>query len=75
MRGYSQNIIEANEDAGDSIGVYLGKILIEYRYPAAEAAKELDVSRQTVYDWITGRTTPYKAKHEIIKRLIAKVKS
>jgi DNA-binding XRE family transcriptional regulator len=60
MRGYSQSIIEANQKAPDSTGVSLGRICIASKYPASQVAKTLHVSRQTVYDWFSGKTKPSK---------------
>lgn len=70
MRGYSQSIIEANQNAEEGLGVLLGAVLIAKKYPVSLAAKELEVSRQTVYDWISGKAKPFKSKNENIARLI-----
>jgi transcriptional regulator with XRE-family HTH domain len=32
-------------------------------YSASELAKMVDVSEQTVSNWLTGRTTPWSRKH------------
>jgi hypothetical protein len=73
MRGYSQHIIEANENAPPGLGVALGTLLIATKYPASLAAKELEVSRQTVYDWISGKAIPNKNKHELIAVMVNKL--
>lgn len=63
MRGYSQNIVEANELADSlNIGVLLGRICIPQKYPVTSIAKELGVSRQAVYDWFLGRTKPSEGR-------------
>lgn len=73
MRGYSQSIIEANENAAPGVGVALGALLIAAKYPVSTAAKELEVSRQTVYDWISGKAKPTKRKNELIAAFIDKL--
>jgi hypothetical protein len=70
MRGYSQSIIEANQNAKEGLGVLLGAVLIAKKYPVSVAAKELEVSRQTVYDWISGKAIPVKAKTQKIASMI-----
>ena len=69
MRGYSQIIIEANHKAAETTGTLLGKLRIALKYPASQVAKELHVSRQTVYDWFSGRTIPSKRFDILIKEL------
>ena len=73
MRGYSQAVIEANEGAPPGLGATLGAVLITTRYPVSRAAKELAVSRQTVYDWISGNTIPSEPKEALINDLIEKL--
>lgn len=73
MRGYSQAIIEANQAAKPSLGVMLGTLLIASKYSASMAAKELEVSRQTIYDWISGKKIPNRTKNEAIAKLIDKL--
>ena len=60
MRGYSQMVIEANHKAKETIGTLLGKLCITLKYPASQVAKDLNVSRQTVYDWFSGKARPSK---------------
>lgn len=75
MRGYSQSIIEANQNAKEGLGVLLGTVLIAKKYPVSLAAKELEVSRQTVYDWISGKAIPIKSKTKIIAEMIDRLAS
>lgn len=70
MRGYSQSIIEANQNAAPGVGVALGALLIAVKYPVTQAAKDLEVSRQTVYDWISGKAKPTSTKNQLISDLI-----
>ena len=77
MRGYSQIVIEANQkaialttDAEPSLALLLGRACIAKRFPAATVAERLKLSRQTVYDWFSGKAKPQRAKEEQIKSLI-----
>jgi|TARA_R110000751_G_scaffold15400_1_gene49994 transcriptional regulator with XRE-family HTH domain len=76
MRGYSQIVIEANQKAllvveGDKpAALRLGEMCISKRYAAAAVAKKLNVSRQTVYDWFSGKAMPQPARETEIKELI-----
>ena len=73
MRGYSQMIIETNQQAKETIGTVLGKLCIALKVPASQVAKELHVSRQTVYDWFSGKTKPSKRTESTIVALINKI--
>ena len=75
MRGYSQSIIEANQNAKEGLGVLLGAVLIAKKYPVSVVAKELEVSRQTVYDWISGKAIPAPAKTAVIANMIDRLAS
>jgi|TARA_R110000803_G_scaffold165455_3_gene228991 hypothetical protein len=76
MRGYSQIVIEANQKAllsvdGEApLALQLGEVCIAKRYPAASVAERLRLSRQTVYDWFSGKAKPQRAREEEIKSLI-----
>ena len=70
MRGYSQVIIEANQKAKETVGTLLGKLCISLKYPASQVAKDLSVSRQTVYDWFSGKAKPSRKLDQKIKELI-----
>ena len=75
MRGYSQIIVEANQAASKTLGVNLGAVCIALKYPASQVAKELGISRQTVYDWFSGKSKPHKEKELQINSLIEKLKT
>lgn len=70
MRGYSQVVMEANALAPAGPGVALGSICIVTKYPVKDVANRLNVSRQTVYDWFTGKSMPMKEKTAVIEALI-----
>ena len=73
MRGYSQGLIETNQNAKESIGTLLGRLCISLKYPVSQVAKDLQVSRQTVYDWFSGKTKPSKLTEFKITTLIEKI--
>jgi predicted transcriptional regulator len=57
--GYSQSLVEANKRASiKSLGVALGRLCIKHGVSVSEVAKELRVSRMTVYNWFWGVTSP-----------------
>lgn len=53
-------MIENNTKASETSGTLLGKLCIALKYPASQVAKDLNVSRQTVYDWFSGKAKPSK---------------
>tara|TARA_R100000988_G_scaffold103429_1_gene82293 strand:+ start:490 stop:723 length:234 start_codon:yes stop_codon:yes gene_type:complete len=73
MRGYSQIVIEANQSANKTLGVELGAICIELKHPVQKVSESLNISRQTVYDWFSGRAKPTKSKEDVVKKLIAEL--
>ena len=70
MRGYSQIVVETNQKATESLGVQLGALCINLKYPVQKVAERLNISRQTVYDWFSGRANPTKKKRDGVNKLI-----
>lgn len=67
--GYSESLIQANRQAdGKQWGVKLGRRCIKVRVPIATVAKRLSVSRQTVYNWFTGRNNPGKYNQKQVEK-------
>jgi len=62
--------MEANAAAEPNIAVQLGAICIERKYPVVDVSRALGVSRQTVYDWFSGKSKPTKDKAELIEQFI-----
>jgi DNA-binding phage protein len=61
---YSVDLIERNKEAdGKLLGVRLGRACIKKKIPITQVAKELKVSRQTVYNWFSGVFEPTPAVH------------
>lgn len=57
--GYSRSLVEANKRASiKSLGVALGRLCIKHEVSVSELAKELRVSRMTIYNWFWGIRTP-----------------
>lgn len=57
--GYSTRLIELNKKADDRmLGVRLGRVCIENDIPVLSVAISMGVSRQTVYNWFCGVTSP-----------------
>lgn len=75
MRGYSQIVIEANQNANPSLGVKLGAACIQKRYSVIKIAERLKISRQAVYDWFTGKSKPAKNKEDLVTQLIQEIET
>ena len=72
---YSKKILERIQNSvSESAGVELGKLCIIHNYSVREVAEVFEVSRPTVYNWITGKTSPPKYLRSKIKALVAKLK-
>lgn len=59
--------------ADPGLGVALGAVCISIKYPVAKVSKDLGVSRQTIYDWVSGKTNPARAKEQQINELIQRL--
>lgn len=61
-RGYSYSLVRRVRSADPAhIGVKLGNLCIEKDIPVSQVAKDLGVSRLTVYTWFEGRFYPRPA--------------
>jgi len=57
--GYSSHIINQNKKADPKLlGVRLGRLCIKNEVPVAAVMKKLCVSKQTVYNWFSGTSSP-----------------
>jgi transposase len=73
--GYSQSIISAtNNNELKGLGIELGRMCVRNQYSVAEVAQVLKVSRQTIYNWFTGKGNPRKRYEEQVTALIEKLK-
>ena len=68
---YSTHIVEANKKAnGRLLGVKLGRVCIKHQIPVAKVMGVLGVSKQTVYNWFCGATSPQNLLTTKVERLI-----
>jgi transcriptional regulator with XRE-family HTH domain len=75
-KGYSRKFAAANKKADSShVGVQLGRICIAKDIPVPDVAEYLGVSRQAVYLWFLGKSTPHPKTRETLKELIARFKA
>jgi transcriptional regulator with XRE-family HTH domain len=79
-KGYSRNFVAANKAADPlHVGVQLGRLCIERDIPIADVAEYLKVSRQAIYSWFLGKSTPRpetrKVLWELLDRLAANAES
>ena len=72
--GYSQRLIERNRQASDRhLGVRLGRACIEHQVPVSVVAREFKVTRQTVYNWFCGASSPSPAIQVLVNTYLAKL--
>ncbi len=72
MIGYTTRLVSLNKEADQSLlGVRLGRVCIDYDVPVTEVASQLDVSRQTVYNWFMGIHEPNQNLKGLIEDIIA----
>jgi hypothetical protein len=70
--GYSLKLIEANKAANiTSLGVQLGRKCIAHKIPVSKVARDLGVTRQSVYNWFCGDTSPQGELVGLIREYIA----
>ena len=73
-RGYDTALVARVQAADASLaGVRLGRACVKHGVPVAKAAKELNVSRQTIYSWFTGKTLPRPTDELRIVRYIQEI--
>lgn len=67
---YSQKIIDAVAAAPKTPGTRLGRWAIHLDFPVTKIAYALGVTRQTVYNWMTGKTEVFVAYEERVDLLL-----
>jgi predicted DNA-binding protein YlxM (UPF0122 family) len=75
---YSQKIIDLVSAAPKTPGVVLGRWAIYLDFPVTKIAKALGVTRQTVYNWMTGNTevfVGYQERVELLTKIMSSSKS
>jgi transposase len=74
--GYSFRLAERNKEADSSLlGVRLGRVCIEEGVSVAEVANRFKVTRQTIYNWFTGASSPGEDQSRPIKNYISKLQA
>ena len=70
-QGYSLRFRDLNRRAPNRLlGVKLGRLCIKHDVPASAVADQMGVSRQTVYNWFRGTSSPGPALTAMIERYI-----
>ena len=74
IRGYDTLFIRRVEDADQTPAVMrLADVCIEKNISVPEVADMFGVSRATVYNWLTGRTTPSPRYSALISKVTARL--
>jgi hypothetical protein len=72
--GYSLRLVERNSRADvRDLGVQLGRVCIKHDVPVAVVATAFGVSRQTIYNWFIGGTSPGESYHDLIRTYISQL--
>ena len=73
-RGYDSLFIRKVEDADLTLAVMqLADVCIEKNVPVTEVAELFGVTRATVYNWMTGKTTPNPRYLAMIPKITARL--
>lgn len=71
MQGYTIRMAKAIDEAdGSLLGVQLGRACLARDVPVSVVAKNLGVTRQTVYSWFLGVSEPRGAARDAIQTYI-----
>jgi transcriptional regulator with XRE-family HTH domain len=69
--GYTARLVELNKQADKRLlGVRLGRVCIKHNIPVADVASQLNVSRQTVYNWFMGSNVPRASVEQSVRDLL-----
>jgi len=72
-RGYSYSLVQRIRAADPGhIGVKLGNLCVTKNIPVVQVAKDLGVSRLTVYTWFLGQFYPKPEAAERMKELLVR---
>mgnify|MGYP003657244747 CR=1 FL=1 len=72
--GYSARVVKENLKAsGKLAGVKLGRACIKKDIPVATVARIYNVSRQTVYNWFTGTSSPSERNAVRIQQYLSSI--
>lgn len=72
--GYSAKLIALNQQADKSkLGVRLGRACIKKDISISTVAGALGVSRQTLYNWFVGKSSPQPTISSLVARYLAHI--
>lgn len=72
--GYSAKVVALNQRADKSnLGVRLGRACIKNDIPISTAALTLGVSRQTLYNWFVGKSSPQPMMVDLVARYLERI--
>lgn len=71
-QGYSLKLRDLNRRApSKSLGVRLGRACIKHNVPVTIVAERMGVTRQTVYNWFRGASTPHVGLTALVEQFIS----
>ena len=71
-QGYSLRLVEQNMKADvRKLGVRLGRACVVHDVPVTVVAERFGVTRQTVYNWFRGGSTPNLGISSAVERFIS----
>lgn len=72
--GYSAKLVALNRQADkNNLGVRLGRACIREDIPVSRVAETLGVSRQTLYNWFMGRSSPQPMMVDLVARYLERI--
>jgi len=72
--GYSAKLVALNRQANKSnLGVRLGRACIKEDIPVSTVAAALGVSRQTLYNWFVGKSSPQPMIVDLVARYLERI--
>lgn len=72
--GYSAKLVALNKQADkENLGVRLGRACIKGDIPVSTVASALGVSRQTLYNWFVGKSSPQSMMVDLVTRYLARI--
>jgi hypothetical protein len=72
--GYSAKLVALNRQADkENLGVRLGRACIKEDISVSMVASALGVSRQTLYNWFMGKSSPQPMMVDLVTRYLARI--
>jgi DNA-binding transcriptional regulator YiaG len=72
--GYSAKLVALNRQADkENLGVRLGRACIKEDLSVSMVASALGVSRQTLYNWFMGKSSPQPMMVDLVTRYLARI--